>query len=113
MAAVLVVYSEHDLASHDHSGVLGNAPEQRKRLVLAALRTTPTSCTFHACAAAEPDLTLALLAHSQGLVTFLSNAWSEWEALWAAGGEVDYLQPFAVSPNNRSFVPACVRLVFF
>lgn len=106
-----VVYSGHDLNTGTHSGVLGNKPEERKRLIVELLRGMPAgSCTWCMVSERQPDLAGALVAHTQGFVQFLSVAWTEWVALWEDPNVQDkgYLEPFCVSKDSKAFVPAYV-----
>ncbi len=105
---VHVIYSEHDLVGAGHSGVLGNQPEERKRLVLARLRGDAAErFRFQTVPTAEPNLDLALVAHSAGLVAFFSRAWGAWTALWEQP-ETAYLEPFCADKRTASHVIHCL-----
>jgi acetoin utilization deacetylase AcuC-like enzyme len=73
---VCCVFSPHDL-DRAHTGIRGNAPEQRKTLVQQALRRTG-SVQFTTVATPEPDLALASCVHSQAYLQFLATAWDTW-----------------------------------
>ncbi len=66
--------------THDESGVMGNRPEERKRLVKAALEEAGFKSVI--VSNPEPNLDLAQCVHSKELLSFLKTAWSEWEHLW-------------------------------
>jgi acetoin utilization deacetylase AcuC-like enzyme len=87
---VAVFYSPHDETS-EHQGIRGNAPEDRKRLVLVALRAQEErrrseegSVRVEAVVDPEVNLDLAKLVHDEHMLDFLLGAWVEWDA--AIGG---------------------------
>jgi hypothetical protein len=109
MSVVHVVFSEHDLLDGVQSGIMDNRPEDRKRLIMALLRSDPCSFSFSPVPMPDPGLALALNTHSIGLISFLERAWDEWMLLWAdTCHDHRYLEPFSVSSTNRAFVPAYV-----
>ncbi|KAH9252239.1 hypothetical protein BASA81_009841 [Batrachochytrium salamandrivorans] len=83
-----VVYSDHDLLDEaSNTGVAGNAPEARKRLVQAALRAGPGP-NFLKVSKPEPNLfDLGGLVHSPGMLEFLSTCWDRWQQEWTLAGE--------------------------
>lgn len=77
---VCCVFSPHDL-HRAHTGIRGNAPEQRKTLVQHALRQTER-IRFVEMSTPEKDLALASCVHSVPYLQFLETAWDTWvEAL--------------------------------
>ena len=86
---LVVVYSAHDLRGDgegggEHTGVAGNAPEARKRLVQAALRAKLPRDAFREVRAPEATLgRLASRVHDPDMVDFLETAWQRWEEEWA------------------------------
>lgn len=83
---VHIVFSSHDLPpTLGHTGLAGNAPEERKRLVQRALRSLPASslCSYDLVTRPESSLALAGLVHDHGMVRFLEQAWEEWAREWA------------------------------
>lgn len=78
MSAVCI-FSPHDL-DHAHTGIRGNAPEQRKTLVQQALRLT-NKVEFIPVPEPEPDLGLASCIHPPAYLQFLSTAWDTWVEL--------------------------------
>jgi len=79
---VTVVFSDHDLRGEGHTGSAGNAPEERKRLVQKALRTSAL-CDFVCVNEPESSLVpLGSLAQDKGLLLFLENAWQLWTLEW-------------------------------
>ena len=80
---VLVVFSDHDLNSTGHTGANGNAPEERKRLVQKALRTSQ-KCRFLKIEKPEASLVpLGSIVHDYGMLLFFENAWEAWEREWS------------------------------
>lgn len=85
---MLCVYSDHDLLDEaSNTGVAGNAPEARKRLVQAALRARPGP-RFLKVSQPEANLfDLGELVHSRGLLEFLSTCWARWQQEWTLAGD--------------------------
>lgn len=77
MNRVAIVYSAHDLESK-HTGVAGNQPENRKRLVQTALKTIFTKDQFIQVKEPETNFELAKLVHDDGFLDFLENGWQRW-----------------------------------
>lgn len=110
-----VVFSPHDIDSEGHTGVGGNAPEERKRLVSAALRVaavavknssgssgsigTVSDVAFVSVKSPEKNLKLAELVHDPGMLRLFESAWMTWEE--ALGG----LPSFAPSQMDEHIEP--------
>jgi acetoin utilization deacetylase AcuC-like enzyme len=95
---MLIVSCADDQAD---SGVMGNQPERRKRMVRSALQ----DAGFQAIDVTVPeaDLSLASCVHSPGLLGFLDSAWERWEQLWTSqAGNRGYLEPFGVAAGVTS-----------
>jgi acetoin utilization deacetylase AcuC-like enzyme len=95
---MLIVSCADDQAD---SGVMGNQPERRKRMVRSALQ----GAGFQAIDVSVPeaDLSLASCVHSPGLLGFLDSAWERWEQLWTSqAGNRGYLEPFGVAAGVTS-----------
>lgn len=105
-----VVYSTNDLESETQSGVLGNKPEVRKRLIVNTLRSHSDAFCFEAVTTAANSLQEACPVHSSGFLQFLSTAWDEWTALWDDHliDDKSYLEPFCTTKVSRALVPAYV-----
>jgi acetoin utilization deacetylase AcuC-like enzyme len=74
--AVACVFSSHDL-DRAHTGVRGNAPEQRKTQVQQALHKIG-SVQFVTVTTPEADFSLASCVHSPSYLQFLATAWETW-----------------------------------
>ena len=75
---VVIVYSAHDL-DNKHTGVAGNQPEDRKRLVQIALRDAFSKEQFIEVIQPEKTLNeLASLVHDEEFLEFLENGWKRW-----------------------------------
>src|SRR4051794_40535101 len=80
---IQVIYSEHDLSGQGHTGTAGNAPEERKRLVMKALRNTSNKCTFHIVTSPEDSIIpMGQVIHDLGMLKFLETAWERWTMEW-------------------------------
>ncbi len=88
------------------TGVMGNHPEKRKRMVKSALEGAGFAVVR--VTSPEADLSLATCVHSEELVAFLASAWQRWEDLWKTQeGNRGYLEPFGVKTGSGE-VPALV-----
>jgi acetoin utilization deacetylase AcuC-like enzyme len=74
---VVVVSASSDALVEGHTGLLGNKPEERKRLVLTALQNAGATCVF--AEKVEETLKLAELVHDKAMLSFFEHAWREWE----------------------------------
>lgn len=77
MDQVAIVYSAQDLDSK-HTGVAGNQPEDRKRLVQIALRNIFSKDQFIEVTKPEDTFELAKLVHDDEFLEFLENGWKCW-----------------------------------
>ena len=81
---MLLVFTAPTTSTSSRTGAAGNAPEDRRRLVLAELERRLPASAVRRPSAPEPTLhRLACVAHDAGLVSFLDRAWGEWSAVWA------------------------------
>jgi len=81
MSAVTVVTASQDVLTDGHTGLLGNKPEERKRLVLTALRSAleeGKKVSFQYVDTPEESLDFATCVHDKGLLDFYGCAWEEW-----------------------------------
>lgn len=82
MVKLVVVFSSHDLDTEEHTGVAGNAPEERKRLVQRALRDYADTAFFQVSRPEPSIYELGSLVHGQELLRYLSTAWDRWTEEW-------------------------------
>lgn len=107
-----VVFAGNDLGNASDSGVFGNHPEQRKRLVQEKLKVL-SHAKFHLVEPAA-DISLALCVHDEELVTYLKTAWDQWVAIWEENkSNRSFLELFGVpdtKEKNQGNVPSLVPL---
>ena len=108
-----VVFHAADVAGEYDSGLFGNHPEQRKKLIQSELGSL-ARVRLCEVAEAEEDLSLAACVHDERLLQFLASAWARWKHLWTTTTEADrkWLRDFAVegSEEQNGGVPSLVPL---
>src|SRR5689334_16445170 len=115
--SVLVITAARDALAEGHSGSFGNQPEERKRLISAALALARSPDLDHRSVdRAEEFLALAEIVHSRDLLAFYERAWAEWSLLFRANRNNEAIkQIFAEYGDKKKdeetdpeFVPALV-----
>lgn len=102
---MIVVFASNDLDGN--TGVMGNKPEQRKRLVLQTLKEAGFSS--REVLRSDEDLSLARQVHDGQMVDFFENAWRDWEELWQQQqGNRSYLVPYGVNNTDSDDAPPLV-----
>jgi hypothetical protein len=76
-----------------------NRPEERKRMVKAALEEN--GFKTHLVSQPEEDLSLARCVHSDELLNFLATSWNDWQKLWKE------------MKGNRGWFVVCFLFVLF
>lgn len=81
---ICVVSALHDVLTSGHTGELGNKPEERKRLIQAALKNANRDQTLEFVLIQKPEqnLSLAECAHDKAMLDFFESAWIEWTQLF-------------------------------
>jgi acetoin utilization deacetylase AcuC-like enzyme len=102
----MLIVTSND-SSGEETGCMGNRPEERKRMVKAALE----EAGFRSVVVSTPDVDLALAecVHSKELLSFLEHAWSNWSSLWIASkNNRGYLVPYGVTQKDSDEPPGLV-----
>ena len=101
MRPLLLVTAAHDIASHEDTGVAGNKPEVRKRLIVNLLQSR---MPVEYVAAAERSLALAEQVQDAAMLRFFETAWTRF-AKERAKKPNAHLDCFTLG-NDETFVSA-------